>query len=363
MKSLTRKILPAGSSDLAVLFVQNLIHPDSIASQLVDGRADFLQDRIISGPVPAILDMEVEQDNGRFTIVGGRATWAGMDLVTCQGIIDDVGITSFQAEYQHAVDAPPGGMFDHLEYAHCARDEVPTLERVVCWVDPAVTDKDTSDSQAIQIDGLGVNGTIYRLWSWEQRSSPLNAIVTALRKAVEYGASELGVETDQGGDTWESVYLEACEQVLTEYDEVFLDECERADRQGRDHPPYEPPRLPPFKDEKAGAGYGPKQHRAGKMLARYETQNGFVHVMGTHKVLESALHRFPKTKPYDLVDAAYWAFESLSKPVPGPVKVTPPTGRIPNVKAGQAPTVASGRGRGVRVGVAGRRAPKRPPAR
>jgi hypothetical protein len=54
---ITTSILPAGSEDCAVVFVQNLIHADSIASSLSkrgEEGADFLYDRIISGPYPAI---------------------------------------------------------------------------------------------------------------------------------------------------------------------------------------------------------------------------------------------------------------------------------------------------------------------
>ena len=36
------------------------------------------------------------------------------------------------------------------------------------------------------------------------------------------------------------------------------------------------------------------------------------HVRGTHAVLEKALHRFLVKKPYDLTDAAYWAWDDLA---------------------------------------------------
>lgn len=287
VKSITRKLLPAGAADLAVLGVQNLIQPNSVFAQLVDGRADFLADRIVSGPVPAVEDLVCEVVDGRFVIVGGRATWAGMDMTRCQEIVDDVGMSAFQAEYQHVVEPPGGGMFDHLDFVRCDWSEVPALSRVEVWVDPAVTDKEQSDSQGIQADGLGVDGRLYRLFSWEQRTSPLDAIVRAVRKAVELGAHAVGVETDQGGMTWESVFREACA-------ELGLPDRAR----------------PLFRWEKAGAGHGPKAHRAGPMLASYE-RGQVVHVRGTHEVLERALRRFPLTKPLDLVDAAAWAHRSL----------------------------------------------------
>ena len=52
----------------------------------------------------------------------------------------------------------------------------------------------------MQCDGTGVDGRIYRLFSWEQRIPPIQTLRTAIRVALEYGALTVGVETDQGGD-------------------------------------------------------------------------------------------------------------------------------------------------------------------
>lgn len=290
--TLTRKILPAGSNDMTVLGVQNLVHPDSIFSRLVDGRADFLSDRYISGPFPALEHMEYEQRDGRYVITAGEPTWEGQDLARCQQMVADFGWSSFLAECQHQVDAPPGGMFSHLDFQHCTRGDLPELVRTVCWVDPAVTNKDDSDSQGIQIDGLGVDNRIYRLFSWEDRTSPLDAIERAITKAIEWKAEKVGIETDQGGDTWESVYREATRNLGVEATAPRMD------------------------SDKAGAGYGPKVHRASQMLPDYET-GMIVHMWGTHATLERGLKRFPKTKPYDLTDASWWCWRDLrgSSPV------------------------------------------------
>lgn len=298
IRVITRRLLPAGSSDAAVLAVQNLIHPESVFSRLVDGRADFLADRVVNGPVPAVEGLEYEQLGDGFVITAGRATWAGMDMRRCQEIVNDIGITAFLGECQHDVEAPPGGMFDHLIWSRIDADKVPNLVRVVVWVDPAVTNKDDSDAQGIQADGLGVDGKVYRLYSYEHRSSPLDTLTRAVRKAIELKADEIGVETDQGGDTWESVYREAVRVVAAE-----------DNYRGN---------FPTFRSAKAGEGHGPKTHRAGKMLAYYE-RGRFVHVRGTHQVLERALRRFPKTKPFDLADAAYWSSFSLLGDPAGPM--------------------------------------------
>lgn len=107
IKILTRALIPAGASDVAILFVQNLVHKDSVFSRLVtgDGRADFLADRIVSGPTPALKNFTFErEDSGRYVITSGLPTWSEMGLDRCQEMIDDMGLLAFRAECQHEVD-------------------------------------------------------------------------------------------------------------------------------------------------------------------------------------------------------------------------------------------------------------------
>lgn len=294
IETITTSLLPAGSNDLAVLAIQNLIIPNGIFSQLADGRAEFLNDRIVSGPYPAVAGLAVEQRSDGYTIVGGTATWEGQPLTVCQQQIRDWGLSAFRAEAQHEITDPPGGMFDHLEFRHCAWDAVPwsKIIRSAVWVDPAVTTTDNSDSMGIQADALAEDGTIYRLWSWEQVTTPEDALRRAILKAVEVGSGTVGVETDQGGDTWQSVFWRALERLI-EDGTIARD------------------KAPGFVSDKAGAGHGPKVHRASQMLTDYE-RGRLVHVLGTHETLERALRRFPKTKPFDLTDAAYWSWYDLS---------------------------------------------------
>ncbi len=295
IKTITRALLPAGSADLAVLAVQNLILPDGVFAQLADGRADFLTERIVSGPHPAIANLatnQVTQDDGRtrHVIVGGEATWAGQPVETCEKQINAWGLGAFLSEAQHDVQDAPGGMFDHLAFRHCNHAEVPDLVRSTVWCDPAVTSNDDSDCSAIQGDGLAADGTIYRLYSWEGKEGPESVLRRAILKAVELGSPTVGVETDQGGDTWESAYKRAIQalrddSLLTGY-------------------------APRFASAKAGQGYGPKAHRASQMLPDYE-RGEIVHVTGTHETLERALRRFPRTKPFDLTDASFWGWADL----------------------------------------------------
>lgn len=317
--ALTRRILPATTNDAVVIAIQNLIHHDSIFSQLADGRAEFLSDRIVSGPIPAIENLtyetRVDEDGRPRTIItGGKATWDGLDLTACQNEITKEGITVFLSELQHITPEETGGMFDSVAFRHCTPDTVPQLDKVVCWVDPAVTDNDESDAMGIQIDGIARDGLLYRLWSWEKRSSPLEAIRLAIIKAHEYGSGYVGIETDQGGDTWRSVFREARDELGPEYHHLTM------------------------RAVKAGSGYGGKVHRASQMLSDYE-RGLIVHVEGTHHVLESALIRFPRSKPLDLCDAAQWSWRDLRR-LSRPAKLSSATGtRLPDQAA------ASGSGR------------------
>jgi len=305
---ITQSIIPAGSTNVAVVVIQNLLLPDGVVAQLVDGRAEFLLDRVVSGPHTAVKNLIYEQKDGKFVVTGGEPTWPeGQGIETIEKQINLWGLTSFLREAQHEVEKS-GGMYDHIEFQHCKRDEVPDLVRVAVWVDPAVTSTDQSDSMGIQADGIAEDGTIYRLFSWEAITSPEDAIKRAIRKALELGSIQVGIETDQGGDTWLSVYARALESMQEDMKPV-KNEGENDEDFDKRLDEWANMAWPTFKADKAGAGHGPKTHRGQQMLADYE--NGtIVHVTGTHAILEKSLYRFPK-KPLDLADAAYWSWADL----------------------------------------------------
>lgn len=113
---ITHSILPAGSSNCGVIFIQNLIIPDGIASKLADGRADYLVRRRVSGPFPAVEGLKYEwrmDDRSgirRAVITAGRATWAGQSLDVCQRSIDEFGLSAFLKECQHQVKGRAEGV-------------------------------------------------------------------------------------------------------------------------------------------------------------------------------------------------------------------------------------------------------------
>lgn len=327
IKVITQKLLPAGAPNVAVLAVQNLVHENSIFAQLADGRADFLMDRIVSGPIPAIEGLEIEErteeepvldkegnpeldEDGKpkvvakrfWEIVSGEPTWPeGFPLEVCQRLINQFGLTAFLAECQHITSPPDGDIFAHLNFGaiEVDWDDLPSLKRVVVWVDPAVTSTDTSDCMGIQADGLGKDNKIYRLWSWEQRSTPYKTIRKAVEKALEFNATTVGVETNQGGETWRDIY-----------DQVIEDLRRESARDGEDF--FR--KMPRYKEVKVTKDMGSKVVRAERMLVDYE-RDMFRHVRGTHHVLVAALKRFPRIKPFDLVDASVHSWSELAGPL------------------------------------------------
>lgn len=305
IKALTTSILPAGSTDVAILGVQNLIIQHGIFSRLAgvaDEQADFLVRRRVSGPVPAIRGLETDErfdpqlGRKRWVITGGTATWEGQNLAVCQRQMDADGFTSFLQERQHEVADQSGGMYAAITFRHCDPKEVPDLLRTVLWVDPAVTNTDKSDAMGIMADGLGADDNIYRLYFDEERSSPEQALRKAILKGIELKVEHVGIETDQGGDTWKSVYDAAARELI---DEGIITKVQ----------------VPPFKSEKAGAGHGPKLHRQQQTVVTEYERGKIVHVRGKHvEALERALKRFGLKKPFDGADAGYYTVWDLRKP-------------------------------------------------
>ena len=312
-QALTKKILPTGGPAPVILGGQNLILESGIFNQLRDASAGFLLDRRINGPVKAVENLEYEThiDASRRMIVnvlGGTPNWSGFDLTRVAQTIQTVGPNSFLSEYQHELALQAGQMYSDLDFdaIRVRSNEVPELVRIVGAVDPAVTDSDNSDSHAIQIDGDAgfeeingalVPGRIYRLYSWEERSSPESSIKLAVRQIVtlarRYNVArrDLVVETNQGGLTWKSVFRLVVKELI---DEAFMTPEET--------PVYSSVHAPSITNRKIRA--------ANQQLAAYNLDS-FRHVEGATRVLERALYRFPMQKPFDLADASYWAWATL----------------------------------------------------
>lgn len=129
IESITESILPAGSTDCAVLFMQNKIHANSIASQLADGRADFLINRlpVIVHPAVTGLEYETQDVDGEalYRITAGTPTWEGQSLTVCEQQMNTWGLRAFLREAQHDVHVSGSQFFPEfqgLDYAGPGRD-------------------------------------------------------------------------------------------------------------------------------------------------------------------------------------------------------------------------------------------------
>lgn len=116
--AITQKLLPAGSSDAATLFVQNLVHYEGIAARLANVAsepADFLADRIVSGPLPALRGAKFERVDGKWKIIAGEPIWNGQNLAVCQQQVYDWGKRAFEAEALHRRTPPEGQAFPEFD--------------------------------------------------------------------------------------------------------------------------------------------------------------------------------------------------------------------------------------------------------
>lgn len=125
-RRLTTAILPALSRERGAVFgIQNLIIPDGLFTTIVDGRAEFLTDRKVSGPIPALRDLEWEWRDDPETgtrqpfITRGKPTWAGQSVETCERQMRRWSPSAFLREAQHEVRDRAEGLalrFDPAEH-------------------------------------------------------------------------------------------------------------------------------------------------------------------------------------------------------------------------------------------------------
>lgn len=289
VETITSSLLPAGSVDAAVLFVQNLIIDTGVFAQLAQPNPPFMRNRILSGPFPALYDFSWHIDGSGKIIVDGKPSWAGIDLDSCQKIVEDIGITAFRSEYQHEI-TNDGSLFESVRFKHVDLKQLPFLWRKVVAVDPAVTSDDGSDSNGICVSGISESGDIYMINTWEKRANAEFTLKKALYFAIKYGSDKVLIEGNQGSDLWLNIWDSIVEESGLSED-----------------------RIPGVQIVKASSSTGSKMERASQMLVDYELSRVWhvVDEQGSYVNLEGALRRFPLRKPFDLVDACYWAWSDL----------------------------------------------------
>lgn len=330
--TLTRSILPAGSDNTVVMFLQNEIRDDGIIGQIVNNKADFLHNRIVTGPIPAIEGLQTNKltlENGSYyyEIIGGTPTWPDKPLEQYENLLNEIGPIPFRIECQHEVGLTEGGDYQHVDFRYATT--FPDFISICCAVDPAVTE--TGDKQAIQIDALGIDEKIYRLYSWEENDAPGNVVRQAIIKAVEYKADVIVFETDQGGDLWQESYLNTWQLLETytyikdwlqdkpgDWQELINNEYPTHDYDLEDVLEFggivtQDILQPDFVASRAGS-VGSKKHRGQLQVNEYNAGR-FYHTSNSEP-LEAGLRRFPIRKPFDLHDAAFWSMWELIENTP-----------------------------------------------
>jgi hypothetical protein len=284
---ITETILPAGSADVAVIVVQNLVHEDSIMARLTDGRADFLHDREPPVVERAVNDLTVERTidaNGmpRYVITGGTETWAGQDLDTCERQINDWGWTAFEREAQQEVAGSEDGLWKLArDIAPFRVTKAPSLTRIVVAVDPNAGEG--GDQAGIVVAGKShvyKTGTPYQhgyvLGDFTVSGGPKAWAEQAVVAYHAYQADSLIAEKNNGG-----------EMVA-----ITIGTIENA---------------PPVRLVWASRG---KLTRAEPVQKLYE--DGRVHHVGTFPGLEREMTRWKPGQPSpNAMDAAVWALTDL----------------------------------------------------
>lgn len=212
IETITNSILPAGSKDVAIWGIQNLITPNGIFSQLVDGRAEFLARRRVNGPIPAVEGLQTERRLGKDTdfdvdpdrmiavITGGTPTWPGrMDLEACQNEILSLGYRAFERECQNDVTEVEGALWTQQLLNDTRVSEAPELTKIVVGYDPATTGKTTSDETGIAVCGIDPPHG-YVLESVGVNAKPKVAARRAVQLHDKYGAAYIFAESNQGGE-------------------------------------------------------------------------------------------------------------------------------------------------------------------
>lgn len=210
---ITDSIIPAGASHCAVLFMQNLIHSDSIASALAKrpnetGAAQFLLDRIVSGPFAAVEGLEYEQrqmgDVWRWVITAGRSLWNGYGIDVCENEINRVGPNAYLRESQNEVDGDePNALMSAADFdrTRITPERVPDLARIAVAVDPpgGATECGIVVGGKARING-NWHGYVLEDATTEKGVKPEAWALAVLKAYHRHKADVIFVERNYGGD-------------------------------------------------------------------------------------------------------------------------------------------------------------------
>lgn len=203
LATISKAILPAGSSDATVLVIQNRIHKDSVIAKIADGRAEILLGASVVQE-PAVLGLEYERLLGAdgkpyYRVTGGTPTWPeGQGLAVVEDQINKWGLPTFLTESQHE-DSPDGGLWsmeqDIDPYRVAAAPAV--LQRIVIGVDPSGS---TGTEAGLVAAGRTADGHYYLLSDDSLAGTTDQWVRAAIARYHAMSADTLVVERNYGGD-------------------------------------------------------------------------------------------------------------------------------------------------------------------
>jgi hypothetical protein len=216
IEALTMSILPAMATDGAVFGAQNIIHSNGVFARLADDRADFLADRIVCGPHPAIRGLDYEYRDGQYIITAGTPTWEGQSIADCQGFIKTWGLLAFLVECQH--DVARAG-----RYYEAWRDDIHVIPPRAIPGDATVWaafDYGFAHNTAFGVFAL-VDGTMYMLgehvrnkWTVKQHAPAMDGLLGRLGipkkrlREIVAGHDAFDSSKDSGGKSIADQYAE-----------------------------------------------------------------------------------------------------------------------------------------------------------
>lgn len=155
-------ILPALTSNAAIIIPQNYTHGNSIAARLEDGRADYMRNRILAGPVPAIRDMivrpnpdydETDEQSPTHRIIGGTPTWPdGLSIAEAEMRITRYGLHAFETESNNKRGDVKGALWTADLIGRHRVDNPPLMERIAVGIDPNKTGR--ADDAGVVVAGM-----------------------------------------------------------------------------------------------------------------------------------------------------------------------------------------------------------------
>ena len=182
-----------------------------------------------------------------------------------------------QELYAELLEDTPGALWTRAMIDDARVSTVPTMQRVVVAIDPAVTAHETSDETGMVVVGLGTDGHGYVLADRSLRASPDGWARAAVAAYTSWQADRIVAEANNGGDLVETVLRMVDPNV-------------------------------PYRAVRASRG---KVSRAEPVAALYE--QGRVHHVGVFERLEDQMSTYtPETSQSpDRLDALVWALTDL----------------------------------------------------